>query len=851
MKKSTFFFIIGALFSTSLLFSQNLSDFRIYINPGHGGHDSDDRFISATGFWESEGNLAKGLHLKRLLENMGATVDISRTTNNTSDDLPLSTISALANNFQADFFESVHSNGFDGKLNYTLLLYRGWDLGVTAVNYGMTVTGALYPLSGEMAPIMANEIYRAHRTTNKHVRGDWSFYDWTDGQGNKMGLGVLRGLTMPGNLSEGSFHDYVPESWRLKNDNYCLEEAWAIAHSFVLLYDQPDFPFRNLSGIVRDPLETVSYYSIAGTGDDKKPINNLVASLYQNDILVDVYEGDNENNGFYLFDSLAPGTYTLIVEAEHYYPDTQDIVIENTFFNHKDFHLISSKPPTVLATTPLPLEEAHPAWDPIILCFSHEMDTASVRENLILEPEEALSFSWDSALRVLTLTPLDDTLAFQTSYTLTIHGNALGNRGKNLDGNGDGIGGDAFTFTFITSAEDITPPALSSEYMYPPISSENIETDVVINLVFSEILADENIDTSHFKLQNYTEDRFEEVDIIHDIIKKRSIVSIVPKTELSPSSIYRTTVHQGGLSDLFGNTMYDRTRAYRFNTGSGYESKQTLDNFQTNFSKWQSPNYSGSTTGIINASIEQSTEKVLPLFNSTHSMKLMYEFDVSQSAHLIREYQTPQAATFNNTYILQVYIYGEGNNISFRFCVDDDIYGNTGHEVSPWVKVDWYGWRLVSWNISQDGTGEWLGDGSVDGTLRMDSFQFTWHDDANPSGVLYLDELRLVTKCETSLEPPLAEIPHTLTLHGNYPNPFNPVTTIAFSIPETQPVTLSIYTINGTLIYRSTTGILPAGYHELMWNGKNQAGIDVSSGEYIYRIETPTHIASGKMLFIK
>jgi len=43
---------------------------------------------------------------------------------------------------------------------------------------------------------MANEIYSANRTTIKYVLGDWSFYSWTDCNGNKMGLGVLRYLNM-------------------------------------------------------------------------------------------------------------------------------------------------------------------------------------------------------------------------------------------------------------------------------------------------------------------------------------------------------------------------------------------------------------------------------------------------------------------------------------------------------------------------------------------------------------------------------------------------------------------------------------------------------------------------------
>ena len=73
--------------------------------------------------------------------------------------------------------------------------------------------------------IMADEINSVNRTTAKYNRSDNDFLGFN--------LGVLRPLTMPGTLSEGSFHDYIPESWRLKNDKYLKHESWAIARSFL------------------------------------------------------------------------------------------------------------------------------------------------------------------------------------------------------------------------------------------------------------------------------------------------------------------------------------------------------------------------------------------------------------------------------------------------------------------------------------------------------------------------------------------------------------------------------------------------------------------------------------------
>ena len=66
----------------------NLKDLKIYVNPGHGGHDSDDRNVAVPpfkqgdpeGYWESNSNLVKGLDLRDMLQKFGAGVMMSRTT---------------------------------------------------------------------------------------------------------------------------------------------------------------------------------------------------------------------------------------------------------------------------------------------------------------------------------------------------------------------------------------------------------------------------------------------------------------------------------------------------------------------------------------------------------------------------------------------------------------------------------------------------------------------------------------------------------------------------------------------------------------------------------------------------
>ena len=96
----------------------DMKDLKIYVNPGHGGHDSDDRNVvvppfksgDADGYWESNSNLDKGLALRDLLESLGANVMMSRTTNTTDDDRNLHEIGYEANAYGADFMFAIHSN---------------------------------------------------------------------------------------------------------------------------------------------------------------------------------------------------------------------------------------------------------------------------------------------------------------------------------------------------------------------------------------------------------------------------------------------------------------------------------------------------------------------------------------------------------------------------------------------------------------------------------------------------------------------------------------------------------------------------------------------------------------------
>ncbi len=88
-------------------------------------------------------------------------------------------------------------------------------------------------------------------------------------------------------------------------------------------------------------------------------------------------------------------------------------------------------------------------------------------------------------------------------------------------------------------------------------------------------------------------------------------------------------------------------------------------------------------------------------------------------------------------------------------------------------------------------------------------------------------------------------------LKGNYPNPFNPETTIRFSVKEAGPVSVEIYNLKGQLVKRLVNEEKTAGEHSVVWNGTDNNNRPVSSGVYFYRMNAGKYSSSKKMIMMK
>ncbi|PKN72838.1 MAG: hypothetical protein CVU50_05825 [Candidatus Cloacimonetes bacterium HGW-Cloacimonetes-3] len=93
--------------------------------------------------------------------------------------------------------------------------------------------------------------------------------------------------------------------------------------------------------------------------------------------------------------------------------------------------------------------------------------------------------------------------------------------------------------------------------------------------------------------------------------------------------------------------------------------------------------------------------------------------------------------------------------------------------------------------------------------------------------------------------------PPPLALEHNYPNPFNPETTIRYSIDEPGMVALDIYNLKGQLVKTLSNGNANSGRYSVIWNGTDNSGNACSSGVYFYRLSTKNKTLVQKMLMLK
>ena len=94
-------------------------------------------------------------------------------------------------------------------------------------------------------------------------------------------------------------------------------------------------------------------------------------------------------------------------------------------------------------------------------------------------------------------------------------------------------------------------------------------------------------------------------------------------------------------------------------------------------------------------------------------------------------------------------------------------------------------------------------------------------------------------------------VPVYFNVFQNFPNPFNPVTTLRYDLPETGLVNITIYDMLGRQVKTLINQTQDAGFKSVVWNATNAYGKPVSAGIYLYQIQAGEYISTKKMVLLK
>jgi PKD repeat protein len=171
----------------------------------------------------------------------------------------------------------------------------------------------------------------------------------------------------------------------------------------------------------------------------------------------------------------------------------------------------------------------------------------------------------------------------------------------------------------------------------------------------------------------------------------------------------------------------------------------------------------------------------------------------------------------------------EGDTVSYTF-----YYSPSQSLSGPGtIAVSFLADTVILLNIQGDGTYYWG----------------VWAEDLSKERVRCTEVFQI--SIQTSVETHREGSPTQYCLSQNFPNPFNPQTTIQYQLPKSEQVNLLIFDIRGALVRNLVDGKKEAGYHQVLWDGKDENGRSVSSGMYFVRIQAGRFIQRRKMLLIR
>jgi hypothetical protein len=205
--------------------------------------------------------------------------------------------------------------------------------------------------------------------------------------------------------------------------------------------------------------------------------------------------------------------------------------------------------------------------------------------------------------------------------------------------------------------------------------------------------------------------------------------------------------------------------------------------------------------------------------------------------HLNIEYTTRKEATYGQIFRYSDFVAEVGESRSDFFICDEQNYNR----------------YAAGMNFEAFSIAHLMDSGEIDFTLPDDRTWYAVLSNVNSLSNYQRMDLTASLYIDDALAAGVADegMPREYALFPNYPNPFNPETRIQFALPQNVHVELSVFNALGQRVATLIDGTLPAGEHQVSWDGKDAFNAPVATGLYIYRLKAGTFVDAKKMLLLR
>lgn len=450
--------------------------------------------------------------------------------------------------------------------------------------------------------------------------------------------------------------------------------------------------------------------------------------------------------------------------------------------------------------------------------FDETMSTESVQESFVTNPKIEGRFEWNESNTQLTFIP-SKLLAPGMDYKVDILTSAKNNFGINLEKN--------IQFSFTTNKRG----GLQLLSSYPSANQKDISNSAKMKIVLNYPVEIEKL-ISNVSLLNSSGQTVTLINFSAVEKDDKYVVYFEPAATLNKDAEYNLYINNE-LKDEFGIPLLDDVSiSFKTEPNNSFVGI-IVENFEET-GKWIKIDSNKATYGIEKEKtyFEKSSEQKI---SGEYSGKIVYQFNKEKASLKLEK---PQAFNISNSGSeAGIWIYGDLSNNLFTVKLINDNSESFDIVIDT---LNWSGWKFKKFGLAN----------LASRNIYLKSFGIKRTQNGEEAGEIYFDDLQ-ISKSVVSAEAE-ESIPNEFTLEQNFPNPFNPTTTISFKIPIQSVVTLEVLNILGqkvrSLIHKENYA---AGTWSVEWDGKSDYGEFMPSGVYLYKIRTADFTEVKKMILIK